>query len=114
MLSGQWQSDLQTHIRQAVGELRAKAWGPAMLTACPLGDLTNAVSVLYEEDVAVSNRANPRAGEEVEARWEVMGARASMQAAQRITEATNECARMLHVDPDTGRMRLRDGDARPH
>ena len=107
MLHGTWHDDLRRHIRQSVGAVRAKAWGPPQLTACPARDLAETVSVLYDDDAAVSHALDPRAAAQVAERWQVMQARSAMRQAQVYTELTNECGRQLYVDPETGRMRLR-------
>ena len=106
MLHGTWHDDLRKHIMQAVGPLRARAWGPPQLVACPARDLAESVSVLYDDDVQVSH-SDQLAALDIERRWQTMQARADMQRAQVVTEMCNEAGRFLHVDPDTGRMRLR-------
>jgi hypothetical protein len=78
-----------------------------MLSACPFRDLANAVSVLYDRDPEISHRDDTVAALQVARRWHDMQARAGLQAAQVWTESLNECGRMLHVDPDSGRMGLR-------
>ena len=107
MLHGTWHDDLRTHIRQAVGAVRARAWGPPQLTACPARDLAETVSVLYDDDPSVSHVDDATAAAEVERRWDTMQARGALRQAQVYAELTNECGRHLYVDPDTGRMRLR-------
>lgn len=120
MLTGQWQPDLQKHMREAVGPVRSAALGSVMLSACPLRDLAHAVSVLYDTDVALAHPSDNRAAAQVQQRWDTIGARASLQAAQVWTEGLNECGRQLYVDEETGRMRVRvvtpdllDGKADP-
>lgn len=107
MMRGEWHSDMRRHILESVGPIRSKAWGPVMLSACPFRDLAQAVSVLYDADCEVSHRDDTAAALQVARRWHDMQARAAMQAGQVWTESLNECGRMLHVDPDTGRMQLR-------
>lgn len=107
MLLGRWHDDLRKHIYQAVGPVRARAWGPPQLTACPARDLAESVSVLYDDDLQVSSPVDIEAARQVEERWRTMQARAAMHRAQVLTEMCNEAGRMLHIDPKTGRMRLR-------
>jgi len=107
MLHGTWHDDLRKHVRLAVGAVRAKAWGPPQLTACPARDLAETVSVLYDDDPAVSHEADAAAAATVARRWRTMQARGAMRQAQVYTELTNECGRQLYVDPQRGNMRLR-------
>ena len=107
MMRGEWHSDMRRHILESVGPIRAKAWGPVTLSACPFKDLATSVYVLYDSDPEISHAEDQGAAVQVSRRWEAIEARAALQAAQLWTESLNECWRMLRVDPESGRMTLR-------